>query len=81
MAYAGEKNQWECDFLTDTEAIQVCAELTPYNRARELEGVLRAARLPGKRQARILTLNQRDRLKEQGSVVTVQPVWEWLLEE
>jgi len=32
LAYAGEKNLWECDFVTDTQAIQVCAELTPENR-------------------------------------------------
>jgi hypothetical protein len=43
--------------------------------------VVRACRLPGKRQALILTLDQRDRLKEQGTVVPVQPVWEWLLDE
>ena len=77
--YAGERNQWECDFVTDTDAIQVCAELTPYNRGRELEGVVRACRLPGKRHALILTLDQRDRLEEQATAVEVRPVWEWLL--
>jgi len=78
--YAGERNLWECDFVTDTEAIQVCAELTPYNRARQIEGAARACRLPGKRQALILTLNQRDRLTELDTTVEVRPVWEWLLD-
>ena len=68
-------------FVTDTLAIQVCAELTPYNRAREIEGVARACRLPGKRQALILTLNQRDRPKELDTPVEVRPVWEWLLDD
>ncbi len=81
VCYAGERNLWECDFLTETKAIQVCAELTPYNRKRELEGLVRACRLPGKRRPLILTLNQRDLLKEQGMTVEVQPVWEWLLEK
>jgi len=81
VCYAGERNQWECDFLTETQAIQVCAELTPYNRQREVEGVVRACRLPGQRQALILTLNQSDRLKELGTTVVVRPVWEWLLDD
>ena len=38
LSYAAEKDSWECDFLTDREAIQVCAELTPHNREREVSG-------------------------------------------
>ncbi len=79
VAYAGDRNLWECDFVTDTLAIQVCAELTPFNRARETEGVAQACRLPGRRQALVLTLNQRDRLRELDTTVEVRPVWEWLL--
>jgi hypothetical protein len=79
--YAGERNQWECDFVTEAFAIQACAELTPYNRARELEGVVQGCRLPGKRRALILTLNQRDRITEQGMTVEVRPIWEWLLRD
>ena len=79
VSYAGEKDQWECDFLTDNAAIQICTELTPYNRSREVAGAVRACRLPGKRRALILTLNQRDRLTEQGTTVEVRPVWDWLM--
>ena len=79
VAYAGDRNLWECDFVTDTLAIQVCAELTPFNRARETEGVAHAFRLPGRRQALVLTLNQRDRLRELDTTVEVRPVWEWSL--
>jgi hypothetical protein len=78
--YAGEKDSWECDFVTRDEAIQVCAELNPSNRRREVEGALRAARLPGDRRPMILTLGQRDRLVADGVRIDVIPVWEWLRE-
>jgi hypothetical protein len=80
VCYAGERNSWECDFVTDTLAIQVCAELTPYNRDREVSGLVRACRLPGKRRPLILTLNQQDRIREQDTPIEVRPAWEWLLE-
>jgi len=78
-AYAGEKDAWECDFVTDAEVIQACAELTAFNRDRELRGVLRALALPGKkRRPLILTLDQRDQLTAEGTVIDVQPAWEWM---
>jgi predicted AAA+ superfamily ATPase len=80
VCYAGEKNSWECDFVTDVSAVQVCAELTPYNRDREVGGLVRACRLPGKRRPLILTLNQRDCIREQDTTIEVRPAWEWLLE-
>jgi hypothetical protein len=50
--------------------------------ARELRGLLAAADLPGgrgrRRQLLVLTLNQRDALKENGHSITVVPAWEWL---
>jgi predicted AAA+ superfamily ATPase len=78
VAYASERNSWECDFVTASAAIQVCAELTPHNRERELLGVLRAAALPGTRRPMILTLDQTDRIAVEDSVVDVLPVWQWL---
>ncbi len=81
-AFATEAHQWECDFVTPETAIQVCAELTPHNRGRELRGLLAASDLPGasgrKRELLVLTLNQRDALKENGKSVSVLPAWEWL---
>lgn len=81
-AFASEAHQWECDFVTPDTAIQVCAELTPQNRARELRGLLAAAGLPGasgrKRELLVLTLNQRDTLKEGGCNLAVRPAWKWL---
>lgn len=78
VCYAGEKDRWECDFVTAAAAIQVCAELTPANRSREIGGLTRACRIRGKRRALILTLDQRDRLTEDGIEIAVQPAWEWL---
>ena len=78
VCYAGEKDLWECDFVTGDTAIQVCAELTPANRQREIGGLTNACQLRGKRRALVLTLDQRDRLNEQGIEVVVKPAWEWL---
>ncbi len=77
--YAVEKDLWECDFVTNSAAIQVCAELTAFNRERELRGVFAGMQLPGgKRKGLILTLNQRDRYLFQGASIDVIPAWEWL---
>ena len=77
-----EAHQWECDFVTPDAAIQVCADITPHNREREFRGLLAAANLPGaigrRRELLILTLNQRDALKEDGRTIKVLPAWEWL---
>ncbi len=81
-AFAAEPHRWECDFVTPEAAIQVCAELTPANRGRELRGLLAAARLPGarsrKRELLVLTLNQRETLKEDGQRIRVLPAFDWL---
>jgi hypothetical protein len=65
--------------VTRDTAIQVCAELTPENRARELRGLLAAATLPGasdrRRELVVLTVDQRDSLKEEGRGITVLPAW------
>jgi hypothetical protein len=79
VTYAGERSVWECDFVTRSEAIQVCAELTNDNRDREIRGVLKAAALPGKRRPLILTLDQRDRIEVGGAVIEVQPAWAWMM--
>jgi uncharacterized protein len=78
ISYAGEKDSWECDFMTPTMAIQVCAELNPHNRDREIRGALRAAALPGARRPLILTLDQKDLLQTDEAPIEVLPVWEWM---
>ncbi len=81
--FAAMPNDWECDFVTPSLAIQCCARLTPENRARELRGLLQAAPLPGgikgqPRELLVLTLNQEDQLEEQGLTIRVLPAWKWL---
>lgn len=81
--FAAAPHQWECDFVTPTQAIQSCARLTPENRQRELRGLLEAVNLPGamKKQPRellIITLDQEDSFKEQGQAIRLIPAWKWL---
>ncbi len=78
LHYAGERDLWECDFVTREAAIQVCLELTPANRKRELRGAIEGARLPGKRRALVLTLDQADHLREDGVSIEVIPAWRWM---
>jgi uncharacterized protein len=59
------------------------ARLTPENRARELRGLVEAAKLPGVTQGKgrellVLTLDQDDVLVEQGLKIRVLPAWRWL---
>lgn len=81
--FAAMPNDWECDFITPTLAIQCCATLTPENRARELRGLMQAASLSGgikgqPRELLVITLDQEDQLEEQGIKVHVVPAWKWL---
>lgn len=78
LHYAGERDLWECDFITRDAAIQVCLELTEANRGRELRGVVEGARLGGKRRAMVVTLDQSDNLRENGVSIDVVPVWRWM---
>jgi predicted AAA+ superfamily ATPase len=81
VAYAAERDRWECDFVTADAAIQVCFELTEANRAPEVRGVLEAARLPGGRRPVIVTFDQADRLREDRVEIEVVPAWQWMTEQ
>jgi predicted AAA+ superfamily ATPase len=81
FSYAGERDSWECDFVTRNEALQVCLELTPANRQREIGGGVAGARVAGLTRARILTLDQTDHLREDGVAIEVQPAWQWMEEQ
>lgn len=78
LYYAGERDLWECDFITHEEAIQVCLELTEVNRGRELRGVMGGVRLGGKRRATVVTLDQADSIREDGVSIEIVPVWCWM---
>ena len=81
--FAAAPHEWECDFVTASQAIQCCARLTPENRQRELCGLIEAAKLPGGQQGKgrallVITLDQEDALTEQGLKIRVIPAWKWL---
>ena len=79
--FAGERGVWECDFITPDAAIQACATLTPENRRRELRGVVEGTRLRGARRGLVVTLDQSDRLVEDGVRIDVVPAWRWMSSE
>jgi predicted AAA+ superfamily ATPase len=78
LTWAGERDSWECDFVTADAVVQVCCELTPHTVMREVRGVVNAARLPGRRRAVIVTLDQADLLREDGVEIEVIPAWQFL---
>ena len=81
--YSGKK---ECDFITIVEnkftsAIQVAYELTDGNRERETQGLVEATVDLNLKGGLILTYDQEEELEVQGKLISVKPVWKWLLEE
>lgn len=81
--FAASPHEWECDFVTASQAIQCCARLTPENRHRELRGLIEAAKLPAAQQGKgrellVITLDQEDALTVQGLKIHVIPAWKWL---
>jgi hypothetical protein len=75
----------ECDFIVReggkiTAAIQVCAELTPMNRDRELTGAIRAAGEFGLKKAVLLTFSQDETVHIGDFTIDIMPVCRWLLE-
>jgi hypothetical protein len=79
-AYDGERDVWECDFVTDELAIQVCAELTPTNTGREIDGLVRACKSKHrrKRKAMLITLDQSRKTMVDGISIEILPAWSWL---
>jgi predicted AAA+ superfamily ATPase len=78
LYYAAERDLWECDFIVPDAAIQVCLELTPANRRRELRGVVEGTRLRGRRRAMVITLDQTDHLTEDSIEIEILPAWRWM---
>ena len=75
----------ECDFVIvrrrqPVAAIQVCWELTPRNRDRELAGLLEAMSRLGIRDGIILTHHEETMLTYSDRTVAVRPVCQWLLD-
>jgi uncharacterized protein len=75
--YFQEKN--ECDFVMDTDVIQVCYELNFQNQQREINGLLQACQYFDQHSATLITFDQENELIENGISIKVVPVWKWLL--
>ena len=76
--YAAEKDSWECDFIAQDSAIQVCWRLTEENKSREIRGLLEAKTQARVKRLLILTLDQKQKLSQTGETIEVLPAWEWL---
>jgi predicted AAA+ superfamily ATPase len=73
----------ECDFIAkDKEtfsAYQVCFELTPENREREISGLLIACKWLGIQKGLLLTYDQEEEIEREGIEINILPVWKWLI--
>lgn len=75
----------ECDFVArDREgvltALQVCLELTPQNRQREVSGLVAACRRLGLKEGLIVTLDEETEEAEDGVKIRILPAWKYLLQ-
>ena len=76
----------ECDFIVKndrsiTDGIQVCHELNERNMEREFEGLLEAMEKFNLDGGLILTADQEDTRMVGDRMVSIMPVWKWLLGE
>lgn len=74
----------ECDFVVKngnaiTEAIQVCYELKPHNREREIAGLTEAMEAFGLSEGTIVTYGQSETIDARGHKIRVVPAWKILL--
>jgi predicted AAA+ superfamily ATPase len=76
--HASERDAWECDFVAQDAVWQVCWQLTEENLARELRGLREARAQSRAKRMLILTLDQKQTLKQDGEAFDVLPAWEWL---
>jgi len=77
-------NKYECDFLIREgnkikEAIQVTYELNEKNKEREINGLIEALNKFKLKKGLIITFDQEDKIKSQGKIIKLIPVWKWLL--
>jgi predicted AAA+ superfamily ATPase len=79
------KDKKECDFIIRegnqiTQAIQVTTSLFDEEvKKREINGLLEAMSLYNLREGLILTENEQDSMEVNGFLITITPIWKWLL--
>lgn len=82
--YFNEKG--ECDFVVTQKdkvilLVQVCYKITDENFQRELQGLTKAMDLFGQDLGWIVTLDQKDRLEQNGKIIQMIPASEFLVKE
>ncbi len=78
------KDRRECDFAIKeknkiTSLAQVTFALSQENRNRELAGLKQAMERLGLRHGFVLTKEQEEIIRDKNTIITVKPVWKWLL--
>jgi len=81
--YYFNENKSECDFVVMKnekieQVIQVCYELLPENREREIRGLKEAMDFFKTDKGTIISFNQRDAFMHNGKRIEVLPAWEFL---
>ena len=77
------RQKYECDFIVHQPAapamvLQVCYDLNPDNKDREINGLLEAMDFINHREGFIVTLNQEDKFSVGDRKIMVVPAWKWL---
>jgi uncharacterized protein len=74
----------ECDFVVEEQhskqLIQVCYNLDENSRQREIDGLSEAMTFFKKKNGLIITFDQEEEIILSDKIITVKPVWKWLLE-
>jgi len=84
--YYFNENKAECDFVVMKnekleQVIQVCYELLPENREREIRGLTEAMDFFKTDSGLIISFNQRDAFMHNGKRIEVLPAWEFLMKK
>ncbi len=74
------ENAKECDFIVlrsgkVAELVQICCELTPENKDREINGLVAAAKVTGCRKCQIITFEQEETIRYDGFDISVVSAW------
>ena len=80
------KEHAECNFIVkkkikELELIQVCENLHNENTDRELAGIKEALKFTNMKKGTIVTLDQKDHIRNDGFTLEIVPVYEWLTKE
>ncbi len=76
-----QEKDWDTMVSLLEQVIQVCYELLPENREREMRGLREAMNFFQTDKGKIVTFNQQDSYIDNGRKIEIVPVWKWLSEK